>query len=884
MTATIYLTIAVLIEFGRRNCKSNKFFSLIILLFLNLFFSQQVFAQLVQYPTYEIENFPSEVHGGVRATWEITQDEQGVLYFANTGGILIYDGSVWRTIVLDERPVVRSVSRSDKNNILVGFSRHFGQLTFSKTGGYQFEKLGKMPKSSPKGIKQLSGNNRYLIPTFSYLNVYENGKIETISKKSKYERVNKIGNDIYLSKRGHGLFLYKDRELLPVGGTEYFKTKKQSVISVFKNQKGLILVTRQSGIFSLIQGKLSKFDIPNKLFNETTVFTGIELQDGRYAIGSTDGLFVFDQKIRLKNHIGTDTGLQDNFVRSLHEDYQGNIWLGLNDGISRVNFRYGVHSFDKKYAQLNSIVNYLEQFNGKLYVATSTGIRESEISHASLRQIFVPVASDELKAQTWSMVNFDNKRLFIGSRWGISALDIENNYEQILDSKSTGAIYTMIKSEVFKNHAYVGGSKGLGLLNLEKPDELTRFPKLPLKSVWEGLFEDTSSEEVWVRELFKGIYRIKFSDSKRNKDSYVFNKYTHADGLPSKSYRYMKFFKFNDEFVLGTMKGIYRFNRTKNKFQFDQRFSKLPNSKNKLLEALIQLPDNTKFAVFSEIRANKWSVSLYKFDSDFSFQKLYLDNEVLSKFSRIKLFAFGNRVFLTGTAGILLIPRDTQAISTRAKSLLRKISVNKVKIYDGGPESDIQGQIFAIKSTFGYSQNDFSFKISMPDYLNTDENKYRYKLDNFDKRFSEYTDSREVTYTNLPPKKYTLIIEGINSRGQELAPSNYSFEINPPWWQSTYFYVAEVLFFLVLLFFTVLVKQNTRVEKLATALTFVVIIIIFEYVNLILDPLILEISGGVPVFTLVSKVILGMMLQPTERITSRSLDWCSQKFSRNTVS
>ena len=45
-------------------------------------------AKLVTYPTYEIENFPSEVHGGVRATWDITQDEQGVLYFANTGGIL----------------------------------------------------------------------------------------------------------------------------------------------------------------------------------------------------------------------------------------------------------------------------------------------------------------------------------------------------------------------------------------------------------------------------------------------------------------------------------------------------------------------------------------------------------------------------------------------------------------------------------------------------------------------------------------------------------------------------------------------------------------------------------------------------------------------------
>ena len=221
---------------------------------------------------------------------------------------------------------------------------------------------------------------------------------------------------------------------------------------------------------------------------------------------------------------------------------------------------------------------------------------------------------------------------------------------------------------------------------------------------------------------------------------------------------------------------------------------------------------------------------------------------------------------------------------TKAKSLLRNISVNRVNIYDGGPKSDIRGQIFSIKSTFDYSQNDFSFRISLPDYVNPNENMYRYKLENFDKIFSVYTDSREVTYTNLSPGDYTLIVEGINSRGQNLIPSNYSFIINPPWWQTTYFYAAEIAFFLTLLFFTILIKQNTHVQKLATALTFVVIIIIFEYVSMLVDPLILEISGGVPVFALVSKIILGVMLQPTEKIASRSMDWCSQKLTKNTAS
>ena len=55
-------------------------------------------------------------------------------------------------------------------------------------------------------------------------------------------------------------------------------------------------------------------------------------------------------------------------------------------------------------------------------------------------------------------------------------------------------------------------------------------------------------------------------------------------------------------------------------------------------------------------------------------------------------------------------------------------------------------------------------------------------------------------------------------------------------------------------------------------MTFVVIIIIFEFLNLYLDPLVMKLTGGIPVFTLVSKVALGLMLQPVERLASKLLD------------
>ena len=73
----------------------------IFILLLNLIFSQNTYADIVKYPTFDITNYPSEVHGGIQATWGITQSKNGKLYFSNTFGVLIFDGMSWKNLNLE---------------------------------------------------------------------------------------------------------------------------------------------------------------------------------------------------------------------------------------------------------------------------------------------------------------------------------------------------------------------------------------------------------------------------------------------------------------------------------------------------------------------------------------------------------------------------------------------------------------------------------------------------------------------------------------------------------------------------------------------------------------------------------------------------------------
>ena len=86
----------------------------ILLTLFVLFFSTSVisndnFENPIKYPIPEITNYPPSINGGLTATWGITQDNEGKIYFANSYGVLIYDGKKWESIILDNEFEARSI-------------------------------------------------------------------------------------------------------------------------------------------------------------------------------------------------------------------------------------------------------------------------------------------------------------------------------------------------------------------------------------------------------------------------------------------------------------------------------------------------------------------------------------------------------------------------------------------------------------------------------------------------------------------------------------------------------------------------------------------------------------------------------------------------------
>ena len=74
-------------------------------------------------------------------TWDIQQDDNGIMYFANGAGLLTFDGNQWRLYRLPNKTIVRSLFISQDQKIYVGGQDEFGYFEPDINGCLKYESL-----------------------------------------------------------------------------------------------------------------------------------------------------------------------------------------------------------------------------------------------------------------------------------------------------------------------------------------------------------------------------------------------------------------------------------------------------------------------------------------------------------------------------------------------------------------------------------------------------------------------------------------------------------------------------------------------------------------------------------------------------------------------
>ena len=107
----------------------------------------------------------------------------------------------------------------------------------------------------------------------------------------------------------------------------------------------------------------------------------------------------------------------------------------------------------------------------------------------------------------------------------------------------------------------------------------------------------------------------------------------------------------------------------------------------------------------------------------------------------------------------------------------------------------------------------FSFELAALDYAAPGKNQYRYRLEGFNDEWIDLGNRRRVSFTNLDPGAYELLVQGSNSEGIWSENSaSIRIRVLPPPWQTRWAY-ASYLAVLSALVWSYLRAQHRKVER-----------------------------------------------------------------------
>ena len=120
-----------------------------------------------------------------------------------------------------------------------------------------------------------------------------------------------------------------------------------------------------------------------------------------------------------------------------------------------------------------------------------------------------------------------------------------------------------------------------------------------------------------------------------------------------------------------------------------------------------------------------------------------------------------------------------------------------------GADSVLQKSILETDNlVLSYRERVFSFEFVALNYRAAEQNRYKYRMENFDDDWIETTGKRRfATYTNLDPGDYVFRVIGSNNDGiWNEEGASIRITVTPPWWGTIWFRVGMVVAAIALLF------------------------------------------------------------------------------------
>ncbi|HRW62959.1 MAG TPA: adenylate/guanylate cyclase domain-containing protein [Bacteroidales bacterium] len=782
---------------NKKNIVKNTIFFYFLTIITLLVFSLRTYSQYSVNPY--IQRIIVQNYGFENNNYSIIQDKNKIIYVGNSNGILQYNGNTWNQLDISGIPRMDI----DMDGIIyVGLDNDFGYIENkgTKSAFISLSDSLNAIKSTFGQINQVFCNQQGVyFCSDNYLFCFNKSGVSLLKESKSKLKLFKVNGHIYLQVLDEGFYKLIQNQIRVIPQSLYFNGK--TILDILPYHERLLIKTKEDkGFFIFDNYTVEPFNTQADQFIETNIYTqSRQLNNGDYAIGTQlHGIIIINQQGEIINHIEEISGLYSLTVNALYVDMEDNLWALHDQGISRIEIPSAFSYYSKNHG-LRGNIKTLIRFNNKIYVGTSLGIFYMDFTtneNCLKCSRFVPL--HDIKSNCHKFHIFNNQ-LFAITSSGI--YEIKDDKAFLFYNRDAGEICSVLHSPNNPYYIYLGLKDGFmairyssGMLIVEK-----KLEAIPYKV--SSIAEDKDGT-VWVSCNNHGVYKIPpFKKFHKDLDVEHFSSRT----ISSKEIHWINLYVLNDGVIFSSNEGLFRYKPEEKNFYADSvivnEFATMKNWVYPIVEDIhgniwLNITDKDK-------KRNKTLVKNMSSDSVQKIMPLPL-NRIKDFYITSILPENEKTVWFGGIDGLIKYNVNTNLNPYyKFNTFLSKIVVGKDSvIYNlpfGKPEIKVSE-----KSIIPYHFNRIVFNFLVNDYKSEGYLLYRYKLDGFDKHWSDWSENNFKEYTNLYEGDYTFHLQAKNIFDKISDEITFNFTIKPPFFRTK---IAFVIYLISLLLIFILIGK-----------------------------------------------------------------------------
>ncbi|NNC33849.1 MAG: LuxR family transcriptional regulator [Croceitalea sp.] len=753
-----------------------------------------VFIALLCYPTFchsqllpPIQNFSPSDYNAENQNWAISQSKDKIMYIANNRGLLKFNGATWNLYQTPNETIMRAVQVVD-NKIYTGSYKEFGYWQENELGILHYTSLSKNIESDLLPDEEfwniLVMNNYVVFQSLKRIYIYNlsDNSVKYIDSISITPKIFNLDESIYFQRVNEGIFrLENGKEVLIY---DHKVVKEDEVVNMFQKDNYVLILTRNNGFYKIENNTFLKWPTSAEgLLSRVSVYSAIQLKDNGFALGTiANGLIQLDSNGGLLYHIDQINGLRNNTVLSLYEDFDSNIWLGLDNGLSFIDSQSPFKEYNDHNGTVGSVYAAVTK-DGNLYLGTNQGLFYKRLN---TDENFNLVAGTQ--GQVWSL-SIIQKTLFCGHHNGTFIIN-GNSAKKIAAVQGTWKIAELAnRSDLLLQ----GNYDGLYVLQKSNGSWLLRNKIKGFN--YSSRYFEPFMDALFVNHEYNGVFKVGLDSSFAQVTSVYED--TLIQGANSGLVTY------GDKLLYAYKKGIFTYDNNRRSWVKDTLLSKSYSEEDYVSGKMIWDSDHDYLWVFSNSKISYITPGTLD-------DNPIINSIPLTESMRNGVQGYESVVNLDGESSYLFGTSNGFITADIAAFQEKDFNVNISSITTGGKYvASHQKSVLTrtTKAALKNHQNNLEFTYYTPEFDKYLKPNYQYQLLGMYPKWSEWSERSSVSFENLPYGSYTFKVRSVIGGRVSNNIASYSFDIARPWYLSNLFLVFYVF---GAIFCAVLIHYNYR--------------------------------------------------------------------------